>query len=250
MLYDAILFDLDGTAIPGVEVGMPSEALVKAAKEFKQQGHLCVATGRAWPPSKNVVKALGLIDPCILCGGALIVDPVKEQVLWQEVIDANSLKELFELTAKHGYPSGYATGLTYRRLEKGNGVSTIKNVNTFYVYGLQPDKVPEVIDNLKHIPHVNIARAYSWDLDDGIDLHITNIQATKEHAVFELCKILDVNPLNVAGVGDGFNDIHLFNADGHKVAMGNAAEELKELADEVIESLDDDGLAKFIRDVT
>lgn len=42
------------------------------------------------------------------------------------------------------------------------------------------------------------------------------------------------------------NDVHLFEAVGHKVAMGNGTEKLQSLADEVIDSVDEDGLARFI----
>jgi hydroxymethylpyrimidine pyrophosphatase-like HAD family hydrolase len=93
---------------------------------------------------------------------------------------------------------------------------------------------------------ITVTKAHSWNIQGGIDLHITNSQSTKEHAVIELCKMLGVNPANVAGVGDGHNDIHLFNSVGHKIAMGNAVADLKAVADQVIACLDEDGLAKFI----
>jgi hydroxymethylpyrimidine pyrophosphatase-like HAD family hydrolase len=50
----------------------------------------------------------------------------------------------------------------------------------------------------------------------------------------------------IAVIGDANNDIHLFKGVGYKVAMGNATDQLKAEADEVIDSVDDDGLAYFI----
>ena len=77
------------------------------------------------------------------------------------------------------------------------------------------------------------------------DIHILNREATKEHAVAELLKLIGIEKENTIGVGDGHNDIHLFNAVEKKVAMGNAVDGLKSQANLVIESVTDDGLATY-----
>jgi len=104
----------------------------------------------------------------------------------------------------------------------------------------------ELIKALEPIKGITVSKAHSWTIPEGIDLHITNENSTKEHAVIELCSLLGVDRSNVAGVGDGFNDLHLFQAVGHKVAMGNAVIELKEAADQVIGREDANGLGEFI----
>lgn len=48
------------------------------------------------------------------------------------------------------------------------------------------------------------------------------------------------------GVGDGYNDFPLLMSCGLKIAMGNAIEELKDIADYIAPSVDEDGLAKVI----
>lgn len=78
---------------------------------------------------------------------------------------------------------------------------------------------------------------------------ITDLDGTKEHAVAELLKMLAIDKENAVGVGDGHNDLHLFNAVGHKVAMGNAVDEMKQSADVVIGSVQDDGLAKYFEEL-
>ena len=78
------------------------------------------------------------------------------------------------------------------------------------------------------------------------DIHVTNRSATKEHAIAELLKILNIKQENTVGVGDGHNDIHLFNAVSNKVAMGNAVDELKAASDEVIGLVTDDGFAEYL----
>jgi HAD superfamily hydrolase (TIGR01484 family) len=246
MRYPAIIFDLDGTAMPSVQNGMPSAQLVKTTNIFKNKIHLCAATGRSWPLAKGIIKALGLIDPCILSGGAVIADPVKEKILWQELIDQSSLEIILNVAQQHKYPVTYAYGLERVSKQPKEITQLPPGVNTFYILDIAGHEAIDMAEKLSAIPHITVSKAYSWSIKDGIDLHITNKRATKEHGVIELCRILGVNPVKVAGVGDGHNDIHLFNTVGHKVAMGNAVPELKELADEVIDTVDNDGLANFI----
>ncbi len=61
----------------------------------------------------------------------------------------------------------------------------------------------------------------------------------------ELLDRLGVAKQNAIGIGDGHNDIHLFNAVGTKVAMGNAVAELQSVAEQVIGSVKEDGLAAY-----
>ncbi|MEI0738592.1 HAD hydrolase family protein [Paenibacillus sp. JTLBN-2024] len=50
----------------------------------------------------------------------------------------------------------------------------------------------------------------------------------------------------VIAVGDNFNDMDMLEYAGLGVAMGNAPESVKNAADEVTLSNDDDGVAKVI----
>lgn len=78
------------------------------------------------------------------------------------------------------------------------------------------------------------------------DMHVVNSEATKEHAIAELLSRIEVSREHVVGIGDGHNDLHLFNAVGTKVAMGNAVAELKRMADVVIGSVKECGLAEYL----
>lgn len=77
------------------------------------------------------------------------------------------------------------------------------------------------------------------------DIHIIDQYATKEHAIARLSELTKIPTAQMIGVGDGHNDLHLFSAVGHKVAMGNAVDDLKTAADEIIGDVKEDGLAEF-----
>ncbi len=57
----------------------------------------------------------------------------------------------------------------------------------------------------------------------------------------------DASEEEIIGVGDGDNDLPLFDSVGLKVAVANATDKLKSLADEVVAEADKDGLADVIQ---
>ena len=68
----------------------------------------------------------------------------------------------------------------------------------------------------------------------------------KGSAVAHLCERLGVGRRGVFVFGDGLNDHELLLWAGRGVAMGNAGEETKSIADEVTASSDDDGVAVVV----
>ena len=70
--------------------------------------------------------------------------------------------------------------------------------------------------------------------------------ATKERAIKVLCKHLDVPVSQIAAFGDDFNDIGMLEICGKGIAMNNAIQEVKQAADEVCASNEQDGVAKWM----
>ncbi|HXS15232.1 MAG TPA: HAD hydrolase family protein, partial [Candidatus Saccharimonadales bacterium] len=56
----------------------------------------------------------------------------------------------------------------------------------------------------------------------------------------------DISTEEIIGIGDGHNDFPLLMACGLKVAMGNAVDDLKAIADYIAPSVDEDGVADVI----
>ena len=75
-------------------------------------------------------------------------------------------------------------------------------------------------------------------------LEIMPKSASKANAVRQLAKLLGC--CRIVAFGDGINDIALFEAADESYAVSNACDELKRIADGVIGSNDDDGVAKFL----
>ncbi len=74
----------------------------------------------------------------------------------------------------------------------------------------------------------------------------TKKSATKENAILRLCDVCGITTEEIIAFGDDFVDIGMLKLCGLGVAMGNAIDEVKQIADVVIGSNDCDGIAEFL----
>ena len=76
--------------------------------------------------------------------------------------------------------------------------------------------------------------------------YITDIMApdtTKAEAIKNLTKMLKIDLSQTIALGDGTNDIEMFETVGYKIAMKNAVKELHERANMVTKTNNEDGVA-------
>jgi len=85
-----------------------------------------------------------------------------------------------------------------------------------------------------------VARSQSYYLD------ITHPLANKGVALSEIAKLLAVPLAEIAVIGDGGNDVAMFERSGLSIAMGNASSEVRQAADFVTDSNRDDGFANAV----
>ena len=79
------------------------------------------------------------------------------------------------------------------------------------------------------------------------NIEINDITASKGQALKFLADKLGISLENVLAFGDGTNDISMIKAAGIGVAMGNAADELKEAADYITTDCNNNGVAEGIK---
>ena len=78
------------------------------------------------------------------------------------------------------------------------------------------------------------------------NIEINSGDAHKGAALLELCRQLDIDPAETMAFGDGLNDLTMLKTAGIGIAMGNAAQQAKDVADFITDTNDNDGVAKAI----
>jgi hydroxymethylpyrimidine pyrophosphatase-like HAD family hydrolase len=75
---------------------------------------------------------------------------------------------------------------------------------------------------------------------------IVNKNANKEYALVKLAEWFNIPLTDVIAFGDDVNDLNMIKTAGTGVAMGNAAEQVKEIADYITGTNNNDGIALWI----
>lgn len=241
--YKALIFDLDGTAIPLAMEALPSANVINAVKDAKKSVKVCAATGRSLPHARNILKSLQLNDPCVLSGGTQIVDPQTERTLWEKRLSEEQVKQVINLLLPYSYAVGFS--------DEVEGIPAKNKIiqgseRIIYIWAVEEETAFALQKEINQIDGVAAHIPGSWT-KGRLDIHVTHNDATKKHALEELVKILDVEKKDILGVGDNDNDLPLFESVGFKVAMGNATENLKSAADFIAPSVDEDGLVEVIK---
>jgi hydroxymethylpyrimidine pyrophosphatase-like HAD family hydrolase len=85
--------------------------------------------------------------------------------------------------------------------------------------------------------------AYSPAYPDIKFINIVDPGVSKGEALKFLASYYGINREEVIAIGDGLNDIPLFEAAGTTIAMGNAFDELKKIADYITLDVESGGVA-------
>lgn len=244
MKISALVFDLDGTAIPKRPDGLPSQAVIDAVQEAKKNCQVSIATGRPLDLCKDILDALDIDDLCIVNGGTHLYSRKENTFVWKQEIDEKTLQELFEKLKKF---SKYDVA-DEKKLDRVSILEydTSQPIALPCIFSTSREDSTEILKICRGFKDVTAHAVSSW-LDGTFDIHITHELATKKHALQSLLSRLNVDIDEVMVVGDGENDLPLFELAGWKVAMGNAAEELKAQADWIAPHVDQNGLAVAIK---
>lgn len=78
-------------------------------------------------------------------------------------------------------------------------------------------------------------------------VRISNVQATKYNAIKQLCEMLALFKDEVMAFGDDYNDVEMIMNCGIGVAMSNAVEEVKSIADFITMDNNSEGVADFLK---
>lgn len=238
------MLDVDGTLVPYDYAALPSPCVIAAVQEACRLLSVCIATGRSYAFARPVLDSLKMHSGfAIINDGALVVDlKTKEKLYEQTMLNADA--ELVIQTLRERQIPFYVD-------EKEGNFRNVLHHKPRHVYGIYTDEtltaevVDGIISDLSHIRSLSIQRSHHKIL--GLfGLHASHVKATKQEGIFEVAKLLGIQTHEIIGVGDGYNDFPLLMACGLKIAMGNAIDDLKAVADYVAPPVEEDGVAHVI----
>ncbi len=247
MKYTSLLLDVDGTLVPVGPHTIPSERVRAAITSVQDSIGVSLVSGRPLDWLRETFTSLNLTKPCVINGGSQIVDPRTYEVLWEKPILPESLAGIMEIIESMDVSSFTINdnGTEYKNPKDHHCTKPLAVQLSYFGSKEESD---HCIKRLQSIPHISCHKFYSWDKNKNYaqEVYITHSGATKQHAVEELISMLSLEKSQIIAVGDSRNDAPLFEVCGLKVAMGNADDKLKNIADYVAPTVDEDGVAHVI----
>ena len=223
---------------------------------------IAVTTGRSWETTHQILDQLGIMPEYVVCAnGALVMrrDPTEPTGYNRHLIETFDPSEVLRTIRSHladgrymvEYPSGY------RRYTEGMTDWNLENAEEVEFEHLLTEPVTRVVvvspehDELDFLSVVEkmglhqVTYAIGWTAW----LDIAPLGVNKSTALERVRLWLDIPADRIVAVGDGRNDIEMFEwaaRSGRAVAMGQAPDEVKAAATEVTGTVDDDGLVAVL----
>lgn len=245
MKYKLLISDVDGTLIPNTEHGMPSEKVISAVHKANKKIAISVATARSHAQIMHIIEPLQLTAPCIITGGAQIINPVTKEILLEKTIRNEDISVITKIGKDMNIAFTVADAAYDEEIVFSDSYKPVRPLD-MYSQPISIDKAQEFIEKISHIPTIEAHKALGWEETKRVHIVLTNPEASKQYGVLEVSKILNTKKEEIIGVGEGYNDFSFLMSCGTKIAMGNAINEIKAIADYVIPSVEKDGIAYLI----
>lgn len=252
--------DIDGTLMHWG--GSISDAVVEAVEKVRMcRTHVVLATGRTIIGTMPVAERLGIRRGWAVCAnGAVTVrlnpaSPGGYDIVEKVTFDPTAALELIREEMPDAFFAVEDLGVGFRvnrefPMGELDGrqivVDSFEELSTHEVTRVvirKPDADVSHFDALVRqigLSDVTYAVGYSAWLD------LTPPNVTKASALESLRRQLGVYPDHTVAVGDGYNDVDMLRWAGTSAAMGNAPGVVRDVAEQVLGSVDEDGVLPLL----
>ncbi|MGG7141946.1 Cof-type HAD-IIB family hydrolase [Clostridium nigeriense] len=268
-----ICIDMDGTLLNSKhEVSERNKDALKKAKELGV--NIAIATGRLFCSARYYSDIIGVDTAVIASNGAYIKTNYEDIALLENPMPKDVAIKIYNIVKKYGLSVNFNSWDTLIR------EYPVPKTHTYYIMNnfLPEEKQVKFIINSDNF--VNAIEAFEGNILKGIvieekenkdhlwaakkelksifgdELHIVSSgndnfeimigSSSKGNAVSYLAKSLNLSPEEVMCIGDSENDLSMINFAGVGVAMGNGLDLLKNAADYITDTNNNDGVAKAI----
>lgn len=259
-----IFFDIDGTIIAPGQV--PSQSTIEAIQSARANGHkVFLSTGRREADVPENVRSIGFDGGIYSAGGRVVVDGIERLNhpmpvhLVQQVIDIMREWNLyFILESASGtyvgakdqtFPSAIKQMICILEAELDviNQKRMPERDDIYKIVFLAESKTQaeHLIQKLNSVAKIVCFGSLFPDYLAVIG-EISDRNTDKGTALTCICQCLGADLADCIAFGDSMNDAEILQAAGIGIAMGNAEERVKELADQVCERCNEDGIAKAL----
>jgi Cof subfamily protein (haloacid dehalogenase superfamily) len=268
-MYKLVVSDMDGTLLD------ENKKVTKSTKEYLRKfiddgNRFTIATGRIYPAVKMHSDDIGIKTPLICCNGAVIVNPVTDEIIYEKTIDIDIATEIAKICKEYDlYFHFYDKDTIYSEKDElfikyfrevsetlpeehkiktqlvANIEETFK-VKSIYKIGLHYDNSKQALEIRNRIENIEGIIGFK-SMDVMLDFMATGV--SKGSALVKLCDHEGLHLSQTIAFGDNENDIDMLMAAGVGIAMGNAGDEIKKIANKICLKNSEDGVINMIKEI-
>ncbi len=252
-----IFIDIDGTLVDDNKA--ISIATKKAIKRITDKGILVVITsGRDLLHTIDKSISSNSSSLVIATGGSLIYDYGDNRLIFSDFFEYSKVISVWNycisnkigliIKTTDGVYCNIRSRVEYKYI---NDISVCKksNISQFLIMTDSYEKMESVRKYVCDLGMfiTSLSSSYLESRNaDYYSIDVNNSNVSKGTAISFLLDYLNIKKEESLCFGDYINDIDMFNACGYSVAMGNACDEIKNIANFVTKSNNDDGIAYFL----
>ncbi len=268
-MFKLIVSDMDGTLLNDQKkVSENTKIAIRQLEAHKAK--FTLATGRIYPAAKSYADDLGITTPLICCNGAVIIDPLTDEVLYGRPISKEVGLQIIKVCEAYGvyyhlydkntiYSTRMEKAIAYYEafsktlpdayriqteiVESAEGLFDQTEIYKIGAYYDNTERALEMRKTLENIPGVSGFKS----LDTMFDVLMKD--TNKGTALRHLCGLLGIPINEVVAFGDNENDLEMLQAAGYGIAMENAEDFVKDVADHVADSNEADGVGRAIENL-
>ena len=261
-MYKIIFIDIDGTLRNDrKEI---TEKTKEAIHKVVEKGmHVAICSGRPGKYVEEVSKASSASNYVIACNGGEIYDYEEKKMIYVNALENEEVITLWHMAERYDVQLIMISNgkrIVRKQTDDETDIILEESIENFVIdnpvtqcvfSSMELESIQSIKKeiNLKNLGIVNLSKCLinnELPKERPFFLDVTCKGTSKGEAIKKLCKYLKIDLKDSVAIGDSYNDITMFKAVGHSVAMGNAPEDIKRIVDEVTDTNNEDGVAKFL----
>ena len=266
MDYKLLALDMDGTLLNSQK--QITQPTIDAINRLIERGvQVVFASGRNLPEMRDAHQVLNKIHYGILISGGLIYDFAEDKIIAVhpvpfdaiiEIIDCglderamihlhtvrNSIARQQDVEHMSDFGMGIYQSMFDKICVKADDLKqyTLDHKNEIIKVNLYNRSVESRQRSVERLKHLDLEQVFA----EGSALESSPRGISKASGLIELCRHLNIPIEQSIAIGDAPNDREILQTAGVGVAMGNAEDEIKKIADFVTLDNDHDGVAHAI----
>jgi Cof subfamily protein (haloacid dehalogenase superfamily) len=248
--YKLVAIDLDGTLLNNS--GQLSERHIKAVKKARAAGvHVVIATGRYYMQTERIIKELEFDGILITNDGAVIIENKTKEIIHEHSFTIEEVSPLIHYCRQNQIHFSVTTAFNYYvEIMSKYHVDKCKQYEISYkthhdVMQLKETVMKFTVDDEQRIngwQNINLPSNIKIRANAEFFREYVHQNTSKTNGLIKVLDFYGINPSEIIAIGDFYNDLDMIEYAGLGIAMGNAPDDVKERANDVTLSNDDDGV--------